>query len=83
MAVLIKPPTHLKDCPFCGGKAEMKLSDAFGSNAVRIECKECHALSNLFVCGNTLGFNGISPRYVSLCECVKKVTEQWNMREGG
>lgn len=39
---------ELKPCPFCGGKAVLKIKsfDIF-NNAAFVECKKCHARTDL------------------------------------
>ena len=76
MTILIKPPEALQSCPFCGGEAEMKMSDVFGANAVRINCTKCHATSNLFTEGKTVAFTGSPSRYITLKECIDKSINQ-------
>lgn len=39
--------SELKPCPFCGGEAWMRISDA--PQILRIECRECHAATTSFV----------------------------------
>ena len=39
--------TELKPCPFCGGEAWMRISDA--PQILRVECRRCHAATTSFV----------------------------------
>lgn len=39
--------SELKPCPFCGGEAWMRISDA--PQILRIECRRCHAATTSFV----------------------------------
>lgn len=73
---------NLRACPFCGGKAELKVSDhPFGDCLmVRVHCLECHCVSNLYQTGMTLGFVGHPARNVTLEEAKKKAREAWNRR---
>ena len=43
---------ELKPCPFCGGKAVLKIKsfDIF-NNAAFVECKKCHARTDLIEAG--------------------------------
>ena len=80
MSITIQSPVALKTCPFCGGKAEMKLSNPLMHNAIRVECVVCRCTSSLFMEANTVAFNGTHSRYVTLEECIDKATENWNRR---
>lgn len=39
--------SELKPCPFCGGEAWIRISDA--PQILRVECRECHAATTSFV----------------------------------
>lgn len=43
---------ELKPCPFCGGEAVLKIKsfDVF-NNAAFVECKKCHARTDLIEAG--------------------------------
>lgn len=73
---------NLRKCPFCGGKAELKVSKVCGADAVRVSCTSCHCFTNLFPVGNTFPFEGLPSRYISLDECMKKAADSWNRRGG-
>lgn len=74
---------HLDCCPFCGSKAELKVSDMLmGGNGymVRVHCKECHCLSNAYPTGQTVGFEHVPSRYITLEEAKANAREAWNRR---
>ena len=73
---------NLRACPFCGGKAELKVADhPFGDClVVRVNCSECHCESNSYQTGMTLGFPGHPSRNVMLGEAKEKAREAWNRR---
>lgn len=57
----------LKDCPFCGGKAEQKYSDGY----VWIECTQCKAMTD----------SENSDYYeTGLHKAIEIIVEKWNKR---
>lgn len=76
---------NLNRCPFCGGKAELKVTDSIfddGRFMVRVHCAECHCLSNTYTTGQTQGFANMPSRYITLEEAKEKAAEAWNNRPG-
>lgn len=72
---------NLNRCPFCGGKAELKVTDSIfddGRFMVRVHCTECHCVSNTYTTGQTQGFVNMPSRYVTLEEAKEKAAEAWN-----
>lgn len=69
----------LEKCPFCGGEAELKLSQHGIREeicCVRAVCKECGASTPQAMTGKTM-FGG----YVSLDEAIVKAKDRWNKRK--
>lgn len=74
---------HLKCCPFCGGKAELRVAEhplATGEFMVRVYCTKCHCVSRAYDTGKTMGFRNIPSKYVTLEEAEEKAMETWNER---
>jgi len=62
---------ELKDCPFCGGPADIK----FKNEEVWVECDKCHAhgpwhVKSCVDCGSTI-------------EAVCQAVNEWNKRDEG
>lgn len=71
--------TDLEKCPFCGGKAELKLSQHGIREEIccaRAVCKECGASTPQALTGKVM-FGG----YVTLDEAIIKARDRWNKRE--
>lgn len=74
---------RLKCCPFCGGKAELRVAEhplATGEFMVRVYCTKCHCVSRAYDTGKTMGFRNIPSKYVTLEEAEEKAMETWNER---
>jgi len=74
---------HLDRCPFCGGKAEMKVAGHPLSDSefvVRVSCIDCHCMSNSYQTGQTIGFQNMPSRYVTLGEAKAQAVKSWNRR---
>ena len=57
---------NLKDCPFCGGRAVI-----FVSNGITVQCKNCGCRTPSFSDGIVYGDGGGS---------IKRVIDRWNSR---
>lgn len=70
---------QLKACPFCGGRAVMKIGDApFGNGwyIVRISCTQCHTFSNAYCTGK----QAFSEHIITLEEAKHEAMQAWNKR---
>ena len=70
---------HLARCPFCGGKAELRVADhALKDNVkiAKVSCLQCHAGTNSFTSGREF----LSGKVITLDEAIKKAANAWNRR---
>lgn len=70
---------HLERCPFCGGKAELRVADhAFREDMkiAKVVCLQCNAGANSFIAGKEF-FSGIT---ITIDEAIKKAANAWNRR---
>ena len=69
---------QLAACPFCGGRAVMKIADAplGDGQVVRINCACCHVYSNAYYTGKM----AFSEHIVTLEEAKQKAVQAWNKR---
>lgn len=58
----------LRNCPFCGGNAKMRIEAAFGRRSATVECENC---------GARCGYVEESINYCA----TEKVAENWNRRK--
>ena len=70
---------ELKPCPFCGGKAEIKQTKMFLSDAVQAHCTECGAfMPKEFI--NHLLYSEGEEIYVTEEMAIERTAERWNRR---
>lgn len=71
----IKPP-ELKPCPFCGGEAVLKGTQAaYQSVAAHVKCPDCLCSTPLICWGpRMLG------DFYTVEDCVKEAADRWNRR---
>lgn len=70
---------QLKACPFCGGHPVMKIAnDPFGNGfqIVRINCTQCHTVSNAYSTGKSV----FSEHITTLKEAKQSAVKAWNNR---
>lgn len=70
----------LKGCPFCGGEAALKTSNAFGNKIVYIRCRTCGCSSIREMSGAAPVYGPNAGQAPSFDECVDKVIKSWNSR---
>lgn len=71
----------LKPCPFCGGEAEMRVSDPFGVNKlVRVICQACKSAGQAYSEGKSVFPVDDSKKYTTLEEAEQKAVAAWNQR---
>ena len=70
---------ELKQCPFCGGKYTVNLSDCSECFSCVDEphCDGCNWKKYLIVCNVNLGGCGAAS---GLCDTTEKAIEAWNRR---
>lgn len=70
----------LKPCPFCGGAAQLKECELWGSTGYTVECSKCLCNSDRIFVTTYLFFHG--KRNVSITEEKAKqlVIGSWNRR---
>lgn len=76
---------NLASCPFCGGRAEMKVTDNPFNNGnlmVRVHCTSCHCVSTTCHTGWTMAFGDIPRRNITLEEAKADARAAWNRRPG-
>ena len=66
---------QLKACPFCGGKAEYKPLQAYGTLGARIHCTGCGAS---FV--GLEGLDILTNKNTTLEQAITKLEKRWNDR---
>lgn len=71
----------LKPCPFCGGEAEMRVSDPFGADKlVRVICHACKSAGQAYSEGKSVFPVDDSKKYTTLEEAEQKAVAAWNQR---
>ncbi len=75
---------HLDCCPFCGGKAELKvIPHPIRDNELvaRVSCPDCHCSGNTYMTGKTMDFKGEPGKCITLAEAKEKAAAAWNKRQ--
>lgn len=73
---------RIKDCPFCGGTADIGICDyPFNSVAVCVKCETCGTGVSPTIIGQATYYEGRTNVYVSLRTAVDKAIDKWNKRK--
>jgi Lar family restriction alleviation protein len=72
---------ELKPCPFCGGKAELKVNHVYMDEGVCVHCTECnvHTKTTLYDCTYQF-YHGEKNVFITRERAERDVTELWNRR---
>ena len=72
----------LKDCPFCGGEANLRpVNDVGGTRSVHIQCRCCGVSSPVVAATHYMSFKG-QPRTLTVQDAIDEAAIIWNTRAG-
>lgn len=71
---------ELRACPFCGGKAELKMADVYMKDAPYVKCSQCGIHTSLVPSGRYMQYGGKKDVDVSANELTEKAIKAWNTR---
>ena len=76
-----KQPTELLPCPFCGHEPEIKHSNVYGNNCVRVRCPSCQVGNEPIIEGTYMIFGGKTNVTFTIDEAEQIAVSRWNRRE--
>lgn len=71
---------RLKPCPFCGGRAELRVSTILQQRRMYVHCMQCESIGRPIFEGKNGGICGIPARYISREEAITAAADSWNQR---